>query len=56
MSQPERSRPVTTPSEDRVADPEVESLIDETDPTAVPDEERVVPDDVNDLVIDDEPV
>jgi len=41
------------PTDERLADPEAEGLIDEAD--RVPDEERVVPEDVNDYVADDEP-
>lgn len=43
----------TPPSDDRVADTDVESLIEGMEPTALPDEERTVPEDVNEYVADD---
>lgn len=46
--------PKLPPTDDRLADPEAEGLIDEA-PDRVPDDERVVPEDVNDYVADDEP-
>ena len=41
-------------TDDRLADSDVESLIDEDDVLEVPDDERVVPEDVNEHVPDDD--
>jgi hypothetical protein len=42
-------------TDDRLADPEVEGLLDEEEAgVQVPDDERVVPEDFDELVVDDE--
>jgi hypothetical protein len=41
-------------TDDRLADTDVESLIDEGVDSEVPDDERVVPEDVNEHVPDDD--
>ena len=43
------------PTDDRLADSDVEGLLDEERDVEVPDEERVVPEDVNEHVPDDPP-
>lgn len=43
----------TPPTDERLADSDVEGLIDEESDVEVPDEERVVPEDVNEHVPDD---
>ena len=42
------------PTDERLADTDVESLIDEDQEPEVPDDERVVPEDVNEHVPDDD--
>jgi hypothetical protein len=42
------------PTDERLVDPDVESLIDEDADIEVPDDERVVPEDVNEHVPDDD--
>jgi hypothetical protein len=42
------------PTDERLVDPDVESLIDEAADIDVPDDERVVPEDVNEHVPDDD--
>lgn len=42
------------PSDERLADTDVEGLIEEDRPANVPDDERVVPEDVNEYVADDD--
>jgi hypothetical protein len=46
--------PRLPPTDDRLADPEEEGLVEE-DPERVPDDERVVPEDVNEYVPGAEP-
>jgi hypothetical protein len=42
-------------TDDRLADPEIEDLLDEKERgSQVPDDERVVPEDFDELVIDDD--
>jgi hypothetical protein len=43
----------TRPTDERLADSDVEGLIDEASDVEIPDEERVVPEDVNEHVPDD---
>ena len=47
--------PVSRPTDERLADSDVESLLDEERDVEVPDDERVVPEDVNEFVPDDPP-
>ncbi|HEY8543759.1 MAG TPA: hypothetical protein VIL36_01880 [Acidimicrobiales bacterium] len=50
MSDPHVS---TRPTDDRLADPDAEGLLEEETEGDVPDEERVVPADINEHVVDD---
>lgn len=51
MSDPET--PTPAPTDERLADPDTEGLLDEQDP--VPDDDRVVPEDVNEFLPDEDP-